>query len=79
MEIGSEKNQEISPEEREHLDRLKKLIERSLADGKLSAGELQAIRSFIQADGEVSQAEILTLRRTIRELLGGALLEFDWD
>jgi uncharacterized membrane protein YebE (DUF533 family) len=71
-------DRELTPEELDHLELLKSLIQNALADGKLSEGELQSIKAFINADHQVTFQELQILRKTIREVLGDAALEYDW-
>jgi uncharacterized tellurite resistance protein B-like protein len=70
---------DISPEELAHLDQLRQLIQLALADGRLSKGEMQSIQALIEADHRVTVAELTTVRETIRQVLGDAALEYEWQ
>lgn len=78
MKIERPNQRELTPEEQASLERLRKLIQKALADGKLSQEEMQSIRDFIHADRKVTVEELQTFRATVRELLGDAALEYDW-
>jgi uncharacterized tellurite resistance protein B-like protein len=79
MKIERSNQQELTPEEQAHLAKLRKLVEEALADGKVSEAELQAVRALIHADQKVTVEELNTITDTIREVLGDAYMEYDWD
>ena len=79
MKIERPNAVDLTPEELAHLSQLRQLIQRALADGKLSKAEMQSIQALIQADSQVTVAELTTVRETIRQALGDAALEYDWQ
>ncbi|TVP64479.1 MAG: hypothetical protein EA342_16340 [Leptolyngbya sp. LCM1.Bin17] len=79
MKVEYPDDRQLSPEEASHLEQLKKLVQDALADGKLSQAEWQTIQALIYADHKVTVAELVTVRETIRESLGDAALEYDWQ
>ncbi len=68
-----------TPEELAHLDQLRALVTQSLADGKLSKQEMQSIDALINADHLVTATELRIVRETIRQVLGDAALEYEWQ
>lgn len=62
-----------------HLSRLRSLIQRVMADGKISREEAQQLRSALFADGQLTPDELEVVRKAMRDRLGDAHLEFDWD
>lgn len=79
MKVEYPQEQHLTPDETAHLEQLRQMVRQALADGKLSADNLQDIRNFIRADHKVTPQELRTMRTTIREVLGEAVLEFDWE
>ncbi|MDA0674554.1 MAG: hypothetical protein O3C67_12725 [Cyanobacteria bacterium] len=63
----------------EHLSSLKALVQRVMADGKISREEAQQLRTALFADGQLTPDELDVVRKAMRELLGDNPLEFDWD
>lgn len=79
MKIERAGQHSLTPEEQHHLEQLRQRVRAALADGKVSASELEDLNRFIQADHEVTPEELQTIRETIREILGSAALEYDWE
>jgi uncharacterized tellurite resistance protein B-like protein len=79
MQIERSDQYELSPEEQAHLEKLRRLVESALADGKVSEAEIQAVRALVHADHKVTPEELQTIRSTMREMLGDAALEYDWS
>jgi hypothetical protein len=79
MKIERPNAADLSPEELAHLDQLRQLVQNALADGKLSKAEMQSIQALMQADSQVTVAELTTVRETIRQVLGDAALEYEWQ
>lgn len=79
MEIQYSQSHELTPEEQQHLAKLKACVEQAVADGKLSLIDENRIRQLIREDGKVTVEELRTIKDTIREVLGDATLEFDWQ
>lgn len=70
-------SQPHTPEDPEHLARLKTLVEDAIADGKLSMTEMNAIREALMADGKLTLEEMELVREVMKAKLGEAPLEFD--
>jgi uncharacterized tellurite resistance protein B-like protein len=79
MKIERPDQRDLTPEEQAHLAKLKQLVEKALADGKVSQDEMQKIRAYIHADHKVTVDELRTISTTIREMLGEGALEYDWE
>ncbi|NMF82601.1 hypothetical protein [Nodosilinea sp. P-1105] len=79
MNVEYPDDRPLTPEEAAHLEHLKKTVQDALADGKLSQAERQTIDNLIYADRKVTVAELQTVRQAIRESLGDAALEYDWQ
>ena len=78
MEIERSSAKALTPEEVQHLEKLKAVVEAALADGVLNEGEIAHIKSIIWADGNVTYEEIRTVHETIQSLVGDELPPLDW-
>jgi uncharacterized tellurite resistance protein B-like protein len=63
----------------EHLSSLQALVQRVMADGKISREEAQQLRTALFADGQLTPDELEVVRKAMRAHLGDNPLEFDWD
>ncbi|HIK46693.1 MAG TPA: hypothetical protein IGR64_17735 [Leptolyngbyaceae cyanobacterium M65_K2018_010] len=79
MKVEHPHDRDLTPEELEHLAKLRTLVQEALADGRLSEGEIQSIRSFIHADHKVTVEELRMIRSTLRRTLGDSIVELDWE
>ncbi|MBE9137398.1 hypothetical protein IQ254_09280 [Nodosilinea sp. LEGE 07088] len=79
MHIERNESQKLSEADLAHLEQLRNLVRHALADGKLSQSELEDIKTLLYADHRVTVDELVTLRTTIRQVLGDAALEYDWQ
>ncbi|MGD1905947.1 MAG: hypothetical protein ACFB0C_08140 [Leptolyngbyaceae cyanobacterium] len=68
-----------SPDDPEHLSDLRSLVQRVMADGKISRQEAQQLRAALFADGQLTPDELEVVRKAMRENLGDNPLEFDWE
>ena len=78
MEIERSGAKELTPEEIQHLEKLKAVVETALADGVLTEDELAHIKSIIWADGKVTYEELRTFHKTMQSLMGDELPSIDW-
>ncbi len=62
-----------------HLSNLRSLVQRVMADGKISREEAKQLRTALFADGQLTPDELDVVRKAMREHLGDEPLEFDWD
>ena len=81
MEIDRPNAKEPTPEELQKLERLKDIIEKAIADGKISSDEYQRIKSEIYAHGKTSTdqfyREIELYRSLVQEKLEKGELEYE--
>lgn len=61
----------------QHLSRLRSLVERVMADGKISAAEAAELRAALIADGQVTPDEMALIRTVMKDSLGDEPLEFE--
>lgn len=71
-------NKALSPAELQDLEKLQALIERAVADGKLTKYEMESIQAAIRADGKISFEELELCRQLIWEKIQSGELEYDW-
>ncbi|RZM77749.1 hypothetical protein [Leptolyngbya iicbica] len=67
----------LPPDDPQHLSRLRSLIERVMADGKISAAEATELRAALIADGQVTPDEMDLIRTVMKKHLGDGHLEFE--
>ncbi|MBW4692054.1 MAG: TerB family tellurite resistance protein [Lyngbya sp. HA4199-MV5] len=67
-----------APEDAKHLEKLRSVIERAIADGKVTAQEMQAIKTIIWSNGKVSPEELDLVRELIHEKVASGELVYDW-
>jgi uncharacterized tellurite resistance protein B-like protein len=75
--IDSLDSAQTPAEDPNHLSDLRSLVQRVMADGKISRQEAQQLRSALFADGQLTPDELEVVRKTMRETLGDNPLEFD--
>ncbi len=67
-----------SPEDLNNLDKLKAIIERAIADGKLTRQEMESIQFEMRADGKVTVHELELCRKLIWQKIRTGELEHDY-
>ncbi|MDG2989657.1 hypothetical protein L3556_01720 [Candidatus Synechococcus calcipolaris G9] len=77
MDIQRPNAQPLSEEEQAELDHLKKIIEAAIADGVLTAPEMERIKQQMGADGKVSLEELELYRLLVQEKISQGLLNRD--
>ncbi|MFB2877564.1 hypothetical protein [Floridanema aerugineum] len=81
MEIDRPNAQEATAQELQQLERLKNIIERAMADGKITSDEYQKIKSEIYDHGKTSAdqfyREIELYRSLVQEKLEKGELEYE--
>ena len=65
-------------EDAKHLEKLRSTIERAIADGKLTAQEMQTIKAIIWSNGKVSAEELDLVRELIHEKVANGEVVYDW-
>ncbi len=78
MKFSRCSNKAPSPAELKDLEKLRVLIERAVADGKLTKHEMESIQAAMRADGKVSFEELELCRQLIWEKIQNGELEYDW-
>lgn len=68
---------QISADNPEHLANLRSLVERVMADGKISQEEANEIRTLLMEDGQLTLDEVEVIRTVMREQLGDEPLKFE--
>lgn len=68
----------LSKEELQDIEKLQILIERAIADGRLSPAEMEAIKTAMNADGKVTFEELDLCQRLIWEKIENGELEYSW-
>lgn len=78
MKVSRCNNKAPSSVELQDLEKLQALIERAVADGKLTKYEMESIQAAIRADGKISFEELELCRQLIWEKIQSGELEYDW-
>lgn len=78
MEINRPGRSELTPEEQQHLERLKQIIEQATADGKLSKYEIDQIRGVIWSNGQVSPEELEIVTKLVKDKIASGELSVQW-
>lgn len=60
-----------------HLARLRSLVDRVMADGKISPAEAHELRTALMADGQITLDEMDVIRAAMKAHLGDQPLEFE--
>jgi len=79
MLIERPNHHELTPEELQRLKKLQSIIDRAIADGKISKCEMELINRTIYGDGKVLVEEVAMVRQLIQDKLDSGLLAYDWD
>ncbi|MEM8543531.1 MAG: hypothetical protein AAGF66_06010 [Cyanobacteria bacterium P01_H01_bin.119] len=78
MEMEFSGAKALTAEEVQHLEKLKAVVKAALADGVLSDGEIDHIKSIIWADGKVTYEELRAVHTTMQSLIGDELPPLEW-
>lgn len=79
MEISRPNAQPLTPEDLQDLEKLRKLVEKAIADGVLTQAEIEAIRVQIRSDGKVLFEELALCRELITEKVNSGELVIEWS
>lgn len=79
MEISHPNHQELTAEEQQELEKLRKVIEQASADGIITQGERDRIASAMRSDGKVTYAELTLVRTLIQEKVAQGELALDYS
>ncbi|MGF1459371.1 MAG: hypothetical protein ACFBSG_10130 [Leptolyngbyaceae cyanobacterium] len=70
-------SQSPAPDDSQHLADLRSLVERVMADGKISSDESAELRAALMADGQITPDEIALIRAVMKAQLGNQHLELE--
>jgi uncharacterized membrane protein YebE (DUF533 family) len=79
MEMSHSDQRELTAEEKQELEKLRKIIEQASADGVITKGERDRITAAMQADGKVTYEELNLTRSLIHEKVAKGELAFDYQ
>ncbi len=66
---------ELTPEEQQELEKLRQVIEKSIADGVLTEAERDEITAAMKADGKVTFEELEIVRRLVSDKVASGELK----
>jgi hypothetical protein len=78
MKMERPNPQPLSPEELQDLEKLRTLLEQAIADGYVTADELNAARARMSADGKVLFEEIELLQQLVWDKVQSGEIEYSW-
>lgn len=78
MEIDRPNAKALTPEEIQHLEKLRTVVQKALGDGNLSTDEIEHIKLLIWSDGKVSYEELRIVHETIAEVMGDITPTMEW-
>lgn len=78
MQVEHFPNEELSPEEIEQLEALKRIIEVAVSDGKLSHDGLEHIKTIAFANKKLLSAEIHLYSKLVLDKIERGELEYEW-
>lgn len=78
MQISRPNYQEPTPEELHDLEKLKAVIERAIADGKLTHDEVNCIKATMRADGKITPEELNLLSEMVVQKMQEGKIEWVW-
>lgn len=79
MEISHSKERDLTVEEQQELEKLRKVIERASADGVITKAERDQISSAMRADGKVTYEELALIRTLVHEKVSQGELALDYE
>ncbi|XGV96590.1 MAG: hypothetical protein ACAF41_28140 [Leptolyngbya sp. BL-A-14] len=78
MQIEHFATEELSPNEIEQLEKLKRVIEAAISDGKLSHNELEHIKHIAFPNKKLLSAELQLYSKLVLEKIDQGELEYEW-
>lgn len=79
MLVEHPNHKELTSEELQSLQKLHTVIDRAIADGRISKYEIELINQTIHADGKVLVEAVTLVRQLIQDKLDCGLLVREWD
>lgn len=78
MKISRPNAKELSSAEIKELENLKLVIERAVADGRISQQEISEISAVFYADGKVTFEELTLYRQLVTDKVAQGFVEFEY-
>lgn len=78
MEISRPNAQELTPQELQDLEKLKAVIERAVADGRISPDEIKSIKATMWSDHKITPQELDLMRTLVTQKIESDELELTW-
>jgi uncharacterized membrane protein YebE (DUF533 family) len=78
MEISHPNRQELTPEEKQELEKLRTIVEKATEDGIITQGERERIATAMRADGKILREELELVRTLIGEKVSQGELTIDY-
>lgn len=78
MQVEHFPHEELSPNEIEQLEILKRVIETAISDGKLSHNELEHIKHIAFTNQKLLAAELQLYSKLVLEKIDQGELEYEW-
>lgn len=78
MEISRPNAKEPTSQELQDLEKLKALIERAVADGKISPDEIKSIKATMWSDHRITPQELDLMRTLVSQKFESDELELTW-
>jgi hypothetical protein len=79
MLVEHPNHKELTTEELQSLQKLHAVIDRAIADGRISKYEMEQIDRSIYADGKVLVEEITMVRQLVKDKINDGSLVYDWN
>ncbi|BBC25069.1 hypothetical protein [Pseudanabaena sp. ABRG5-3] len=79
MLVEHPNRKELTSNELQSLQKLQAVIDRAIADGRISKYEMEVIDRTIRGDGKVLVEEVTLVRQLIRDKIDSGLLTQEWD
>lgn len=79
MLIERPNHKELTPDEMQSLQKLRSVIDRAIADGRVSKYEMDLIERTINSDNKILVEEVTMVRQLIRDKIDSGLLTQEWD
>ncbi|WP_318655895.1 hypothetical protein [Pseudanabaena yagii] len=79
MLVERPNHKELTSEELQSLQKLHTIIDRAIADGRITKYEMEQIDRSIYADGKVFVEELTMVRQLVKDKIDDGSLAYDWD
>ena len=79
MEISHPNQRELTAEEQQELEKLRKIIQQASSDGVITKAERDRIATAMRSDGKVTYEELDLVRTLIHEKVASGELALDYQ